>query len=179
MSSPSLEKFTFKPLQESDLEILCYWLDQPHVKEWWNDGLTHDEIKRKYRNRIGDTVVAPYIVYLDDKPIGFIQYYHADKVGDGWWPDAVEGTVGIDQFIGEENYINRGYGTKMISAFIQKLFSNLAIKKIITDVDPKNQRAIHCYEKAGFKFVKELMTPDGLAYVMVKNKNNPNTKTFS
>ena len=35
---------SFKPLQEDDLELLCKWLDKPHVKEWWNDGLSHDEI---------------------------------------------------------------------------------------------------------------------------------------
>ena len=157
---------TFKPLQETDLDLLCQWLDQPHVKEWWSDGLTHEEIKEKYRQRIGGTIVVPFVAYLDDKPIGFIQYYHASKVGDGWWQDEVDGTVGIDQFIGEADYINRGYGTQMICAFNKMLFENNAINKIITDVDPKNKRAIRCYEKAGFTFVKELMTPDGLAYLM-------------
>ncbi len=161
---------TFKPLQESDLELLCRWFDKPHVKEWWNDHLTHNEIKIKYGKRIGDETVAPFIVYLNDKPIGFIQYYHADRAGDGWWPDETAGTVGIDQFIGEEDYINHGYGTKMITAFIKQLFANPAIKKIITDVDPNNQRAIRCYEKAGFQFVKKLMTPDGLAYLMEQKK---------
>ncbi len=162
--------FNFKSLQEDDLTLLCAWLDKPHVKAWWNDGFTHDEIKEKYRRRIGDPIVVPFIVYLDEVPIGFIQYYHADKVGDGWWPDEVEGTVGIDQFIGEEDYLNRGYGSKMIAEFVKKLFATPGIKKIITDVDPKNQRAIRCYEKVGFKFVKELMTPDGLAYLMEQKK---------
>src|SRR5437870_3615430 len=133
---------SFKPLQEDDLELLCKWLDKPHVKEWWNDGLSHDEIKEKYRKRIGDITVVPFIAYLENCPIGFIQYYHADKVGYGWWPDEIEGTVGIDQFIGEENYINRGYGREMICAFGKKLFENTAIKKIITDVNPANIRAI-------------------------------------
>lgn len=105
----------------------------------------------------------PFIIWIEDKPIGFIQYYHAAQVGDGWWPDEVAGTVGIDQFIGEEDYINKGYGTRMIQAFIQQLFENPGIKKIITDVDPSNVRAVRCYEKTGFKFVKQLMTPDGLA----------------
>lgn len=159
-------KFSFKPLQENDLELLCKWLDKPHVKEWWDDGLSQDEIKETYRKRIGDETVVPFIVYLDGNSIGFIQYYHANKVGEGWWPDEIEGTVGIDQFIGEEKYINRGYGTQMIQEFIKKLFQNPSIKKIITDVKPNNLRAINCYKKAGFKFVKELMTPDGLAFLM-------------
>ncbi|TAL58643.1 MAG: GNAT family N-acetyltransferase [Legionella sp.] len=164
---------SFKPLEENDLALICCWLDKPHVKEWWNDGLTHDEIKEKYGNRIGDTIVVPFIVYLDDHPIGFIQYYHADKVGDGWWPDEIAGTMGIDQFIGEEAYINRGYGTQMIQEFIKMLLQNPDIKKIITDVDHNNSRAIHCYKKVGFQLVKELMTPDGLALLMEIKINEP------
>src|SRR5690348_213510 len=110
----SIDKFTFIPLKNSDLELLCDWLAKPHVLEWWNDHLTRDEIKEKYGKRIGDTVVYPHIAYLNNKPIGFIQYYYANKVGDGWWPNEMDGTVGIDQFIGEEDFINRGYGTRMI-----------------------------------------------------------------
>src|SRR5271156_2780184 len=100
----SAEKYSFKPLQSEDLEQLCDWLEKPHVVEWWNDHLSRAMIKEKYQARIGDDVVCSYIVYLNNKPIGFIQYYWATKVGDGWWPDERDGTVGIDQFIGEEDY---------------------------------------------------------------------------
>lgn len=161
-----IQQFSFKPLQEADLHLLCEWLNEPHVKEWWNDHSTDEEIKSKYKKRIGDTIVAPFIACLNENPIGFIQYYQADKVSDGWWPNEVEGTIGIDQFIGEKGLINRGIGTKMIRAFIDHLFGNPNIKKIITDVDPKNLRAIRCYEKVGFEFVKEIMTPEGISLFM-------------
>jgi len=169
-----LNQFTFKPLQETDLNLLCKWLNEPHVKEWWDDKLTNDEIKSKYRKRIGDSVVVPFIAYLNDQPIGFIQYYDANKVGDGWWPNEVEGTIGIDQFIGYKDLINCGIGTKMISEFIVYIFHNANVTKIITDVDPNNFRAIRCYEKVGFKLVGEITTPDGLANLMVFNKK-PNS----
>lgn len=160
------DKIQFKHLEESDLDLLCHWLDKLHVKEWWNDGLSHVEIKQKYGKRIGDKIVVPYIIKYHDTPIGFIQYYHADQVGEGWWPEEKPGTVGIDQFIGEEAFINRGIGTKVIQAFIRFLFSNQAIKKIITDVDPHNKRAFRCYKKVGFKFVKEINTPEGKSYLL-------------
>jgi RimJ/RimL family protein N-acetyltransferase len=166
-----VKKFTFMPLRNSDLDLLCDWLEKPHLLEWWNDHLTREEIKEKYGKRIGDTIVCPHIAYLDNKPIGFIQYYHANKVGNGWWPDEIEGTVGIDQFIGEIDYINRGYGTKMICYFVQQLFQNPVIKKIITDVDPKNKRAIRCYEKSGFLLIGSVNTPDGIANLMVMYRN--------
>lgn len=164
-------EFSFDPLQKTDLDLLCKWLNEPHVKEWWDDNLTNDEIKSKYGTRIGDSVIVPFIAYLNKKPIGFIQYYQANKVGDGWWPDEAEGTLGIDQFIGEKDLINRGIGTEMIREFVDHLFRNLNAKKIITDVAPKNRRAIRCYEKVGFEFVKEIMTPDGVAHLLAINKN--------
>lgn len=66
----------------------------------------------------------------------------------------------------------------MIRAFIDYLFLNPNIKKIITDVDPKNSRAIRCYEKSGFVFNKKIITPDGLAYLM-EIKRNPDSSRDS
>lgn len=45
-----IQEFSFKPLQESDLNLLCHWLGEPHVKEWWDDHLTDEEInfRRKH-----------------------------------------------------------------------------------------------------------------------------------
>ncbi len=157
---------TFQPLTKKHLKLLITWFDKSHVKEWWSDALAPEQIKEKYGTRIGDKIVQPFIVYLREIPIGFIQYYYADKVGDDWWPDATPGIVGIDQFIGDENYINKGYGTQLIGQFVKKLFNDSAITKIITDVDPKNQRAIRCYQKVGFKIVKEIDTPEGCAILM-------------
>lgn len=170
-----MPQINFKSLQAADLDLLCQWFDKPHVKEWWNDRLTHEEIKDKYRKRIGGSDIVPFIVYFGDKPIGFIQYYYATKVGNGWWPDQIEGTVGIDQFIGEEDFINRGYGTQMILAFNKNLFEDPIIQKIITDVDPKNLRAIRCYEKSGFSLLGEIKTPDGAAHLMACYRNPSKT----
>lgn len=158
--------FIFKPLQDNDLDLLSHWFKEPHVKEWWNDNLSDEAIRLKYKKRIGDKIICPYIAYLNERPIGFIQSYQADKVGEGWWPDEVEGTLGIDQFIGEKELINRGIGTKMICAFIDYLFKDPTVQKIITDVDPKNLRAMRCYEKSGLKFVREVNTPEGIAFLL-------------
>lgn len=156
----------FKPLAEEDLDLLCDWFAQPHVKQWWDDHLPPEGIKSKYRERIGNAIIAPFIVYYRKKPIGFIQYYNAEQIDNNWWLDETQATLGLDQFIGEKDYLNRGIGTLMIREFVHKLFSNPDIKRIVVDVDPVNKRAIKCYENVGFQFVKELMTPDGRAYLM-------------
>ncbi|KTD43092.1 GNAT family N-acetyltransferase [Legionella parisiensis] len=156
----------FKPLTHFDLDLLCRWFEKTHVLEWWNDKLTPEQIKEKYGARIDDDVVCPYIVYINKKPIAFIQYYWVIKAREGWWPDEDANTVGLDQFIGEENYINKGFGTLMIKEFIQFLFQNPLIRKIITEADPNNLRAKRCYEKAGFHEMGIIDTPDGKSILM-------------
>ncbi|KTD71883.1 GNAT family N-acetyltransferase [Legionella tucsonensis] len=156
----------FKSLAISDLDLLCRWFEKPHVLEWWNDHLAPEQIKKKYRMRIDDDVICPYIAYMNNKPIAFIQYYWASKVGEGWWPNEDANTVGLDQFIGEENYINKGFGTLMMKEFIQFLFQNPLIKKIIIEADPNNLRAKRCYEKAGFHEMGIIDTPDGESILM-------------
>ena len=50
------------------------------------------------------------------------------------------------------------------------LFENPQVTRIQTDPDPRNARAIRrngCYEKAGFRAVEEVQTPDGVALLMV------------
>jgi|GEM_PF-386364 len=164
-------KIAFKPLTEADLDLLVTWLAKPHVKAWWDDELNEAQIRAKYAARIGCKRVVGFIMWLHDRPLGFIQYYVANQVGDGWWPDEVEGTVGIDQFIGEEAYLNKGYGTMLISAFTEKLWAMPGVKKIIVDVAPDNLRAVRCYQKVGFAKQGLIQTPDGKALLMTLTKN--------
>jgi RimJ/RimL family protein N-acetyltransferase len=162
--------FSFKPLEEKDLDQLCQWLKKPHVKEWWDENLSDEQSKAKYRKRINDHFVMIFMVSLNDKPLGVVQHYFVSTVSDGLWPDEGEGTVGIDVLIGEKDNINHGVGTELLNQYIKKLFADSAIKKVITDVNPANSRAIRCYEKVGFKHVKDVMTPDGYASLYELNK---------
>jgi RimJ/RimL family protein N-acetyltransferase len=167
----TVNDFSFKPLEEKDLDQLCLWLNKPHIKEWWDESLTEAETKAKYSKRIRDDFVHLYIVSMNGKPLGVVQHYDVSKIGGGLWPDEDEGTVGIDLFIGETEKIERGIGTEMVKAFLTKLFADSEIKKIITDVNPLNSRAIRVYEKVGFNYVKDVATPDGTAslFAIIKN----------
>lgn len=81
--------------------------------------------------------------------------------------DLPQATVGTDQFIGDSDYIGKGYGTLMIKAFIEFLQKiEPTITTVIVDPEPTNYPAIRCYEKVGFKKVIECMTPYGPALFM-------------
>ena len=55
-------------------------------------------------------------------------------------------------------------------AFVTRLFEDPAVTKIQTDPNPRNARAIRCYEKVGFLAVREVDTPDGRALLMIRNR---------
>lgn len=54
----------------------------------------------------------------------------------------------------------------MVRSFVEWLFEDPAVSRIQTDPSPDNGRAIRCYEKAGFRANREMVTPDGRALLM-------------
>jgi aminoglycoside 6'-N-acetyltransferase-1b len=47
------------------------------------------------------------------------------------------------------------------------------VTRIQTDPSPRNARAIRCYEKAGFRRVGTIVTPDGPAeYMVIDRRRN-------
>ncbi|HYO78354.1 MAG TPA: GNAT family N-acetyltransferase [Thermoanaerobaculia bacterium] len=161
---------TFRPLTMRDIPLVHEWLMRPHVAEWWGEpeSLAEREAEFGPLTDEGSDSTRGYIALLDGAPIGFIQSYVAMDSGGGWWPDERDpGARGIDQFLANENQLNRGLGTAMVRAFVEKLFSDPSVTRIQTDPRPDNARAIRCYEKAGFRAIGEVDTPDGRALVMV------------
>lgn len=135
----------------------------PHVR--WDAGRDRKTLWERYLGEESHDLL-PYIVYYLSKPIGYIQSYKAYNAANGWWPDEKEGTVGIDIFIGEPEYLGKGLGTKIVKLFVEKLFADATIKKIVVDPKPDNFIAINCYKNAGFKEAELITTPDGPALLM-------------
>ncbi|MDF2690595.1 MAG: family N-acetyltransferase [Gammaproteobacteria bacterium] len=161
-----VKKFEFKPLQESDIDLLYRWLSQPHVAEIWYESLSYQETRAKYLACLTYDWIFLFIVYYRNQPIGYIHYYYAEKVGHGWWPDAKPGEAGLDLFIGEQDYLDKGYGTALLKEFIKKISADPKVHTLFVDVELNNLRAQRCYEKAGFISQGEINTPAGKAILM-------------
>jgi len=160
---------SFRQLAPADLPMVHEWLCRAHVAEWWSPTPSLEEVVAEF-----SPLTQPahrdraYIVLDGSREIGYIQSYVVKDCGDGWWEDEQDpGARGIDQFLADPDSLGRGIGTEMVRAFVARLFEDPSVTRVQTDPDPGNARAIRCYEKAGFRAMRHVDTPDGRALLMM------------
>ncbi len=164
---------TLRPMAEHDLPMLHQWLNRPHiVVGWGGERPTIQQVQQCYLPRILTAErVTPYIGLLGGRPLAYAQSYVALGAGDGWWEDETDpGVRGIDQSIADPELLGQGLGTRLVGALVDLLFSDSQVSRIQTDPAPHNLRAIRCYEKAGFRRIRTIVTPDGPVLYMLRDR---------
>jgi aminoglycoside 6'-N-acetyltransferase len=159
---PAALAYQFRPITARDLPLLQRWLNRPHVSEWWGDpvrGLADIE------QNLDDPAIDVFMVSYCDMPIGYQQSWDPHAEVDHPCRDQPIGTRGIDQFIGEHDFIGRGHGSAFIRIFVERLFTAGA-PRIITDPNPRNARAIRAYTKVGFRPIDTRVTLSGEMLLM-------------
>ncbi|HEX8288778.1 MAG TPA: GNAT family N-acetyltransferase [Pyrinomonadaceae bacterium] len=154
--------YKFRKLEPEDFPLMLKWLSENHVREWWNDGDdTLEKVALHYGERSED--VRRFILIQEkegvEKSIGYFQYYFASG-----------GEIGIDQFIGEKDYLGKGVGEKAIRLFIELIIRVHNPKHVILDPSPENKRAIRCYEKVGFVHFETRQNENGEPAYMMRLK---------
>ena len=143
----------FRALQSDDLRLVHEWVQRPHVRRWWGDHGTYQEVVEHYLPSIeGEEPTDHYIVFLDEQPVGFIETYlvsdhpdYAALVGVG------EGVAGVDLFIGEVGLIGQGLGTEIIGRFVEEIvFAASATTGCIAGPDARNVASIRAFENPFF-----------------------------
>lgn len=163
-------QITLRLMQAADLPMLHEWLNREHIVQWWGgERPTPEEVTAWYGPRVlAEESVTPYIALLDGLPFAYVQCYVAMGSGDGWWEAETDpGVRGIDQSIADAALLGQGLGTRLVRATLALLFADPAVTKVQTDPAPDNARAIRCYEKAGFRRIATIQTPDGPALYML------------
>jgi aminoglycoside 6'-N-acetyltransferase len=152
---------SFRPLAETDLEILCDWLNRPHMRRHYQaEPISLDEVRSKYRPRLADAgSVRCHMALLDGQPLGSLQAYlirhekvFADEIGE------TDG-VAIDLFIGEESRIGHGIGRRMLRCYVLEVVKPLfpGENKCFICHGERNTAAVRCSLAAGFEFLRNVI----------------------
>ena len=96
-----------------------------------------------------------FIIVVDHTDIGEIQAYDLRDYPTESKEIDIPNAAGLDLFIGEPEWRDRGVGTRAVRQFIDEIiFAIPGIETCVIDPDPANKRAIRSYEKAGFTYVR-------------------------
>lgn len=153
------EDLVLRELMIEDAALLAKWLSNPTVLEFYegrDNPFDLSKVHQKFFNQNDDETRC--MIEYAGKEIGYLQFYELDKEAFSYYGLEVsnERVFGMDQFIGEVDFWNRGIGTKVVSATVQYLLEQKQADKIVMDPQVVNERAICCYEKCGFLKVKVL-----------------------
>jgi aminoglycoside 6'-N-acetyltransferase len=156
--------YAFRPMAAADLPMIRRWLETPEVTRWWG---RPDEQYELVSGDLAHPDMDQFIVALDGRPFAYIQCYPLSTWNQGFG-EQPPSTRGIDQFIGEGDMIGRGHGSNFIRQFVDGCLRG-GMRRIVTDPDPKNARAIRACEKAGFVRERMVDMPDGPTLLMVRD----------
>lgn len=177
------DDITFRPLAKADLPTMHAWLNNPKVAEWYGLGIenktfpTLEEVGANFLPRVqGDVPTFCYIICLGEREFGYVQAYRI-----GSYPVYAEvikvdpEAWGIDIFIGEDDFRDRGLGTAALRLFVERLiFNRPGVDTAVIAPNPENKRAIRSYEKAGFTHLHTVWAEmeKEHEYVMVRGKGS-------
>ena len=139
-------------LTEADIPQLAKWMSDPRVLKYFGGrNAVHDEVKIR-EDCFSDEIDVRCMIELDGAPIGYIQLCPSDDGGSGYASDKT--VWGIDLYIGEPDYWNRGLGTRVVRAAAEFLIEVGWAQVVTIDPEMWNVRAVRSYEKAGFRKVR-------------------------
>lgn len=146
-----------RKLEEEDKHILVKWLSDPAVLEFYegrDNPFDLEKVKEIFYEPVGHTVKC--IVEFKNEQIGYIQFYQLDDETRTLYGYMKENVYGLDQFIGEVKYWNRGIGTLLVTSMVKFLIEEQKANRVVMDPQTRNLRAVKCYENSGFKKIKLL-----------------------
>lgn len=163
-------RIAFRPATPTDLDLLSWWMAEPHWHEWWGDPETELAVIREMID--GAERTRPYIFQVGGRDTGYIQVWFVDEeqnrnaADKEPWIDLLPAeAVGIDLSIGRKLDLGQGIGTAVLKVFVFDL-RRQGHHKILIDPDPRNARAIKSYRKAGFEEVQDLLGKTGDCLIM-------------
>ncbi len=156
----------FRSLAETDFPLLLKWLEEPHVKAWWDKEVhwTEERVRQKYTSytkgyKLDQDIKKPihaYLVLIDEVPMAYVQFYNAWDFEPDVPLDAKalpQSLAALDFYIGEPGFLQKGFALLILQKFLQEKVKPF-FAHCLVDPDIKNAAAIRAYEKAGFQIIE-------------------------
>jgi aminoglycoside 6'-N-acetyltransferase len=124
---------TLRPAVDLDAPTLLAILDQPDVAEWW---------RRDEWERLDERDAVTFAIVLDGAVVGCIQYSEETD------PDYF--SAAVDIFVSAAVH-GSGVGTDAMRTLVAWLVDVRGHHRLTVDPAAVNMRAIHVYEKLGFR----------------------------
>lgn len=141
---PYFEKWDHEP------HVIACTCDDPNAYVAFTDAKWAEEISSD------DPASHFYIAEVDGKPIGAMQVIDPALERTHYWgKDCPPKHRAMDIWIGEKDYLNRGFGTQMMTQAINAAFREADVEAILIDPLASNTNAHRFYRRLGFKFVEQ------------------------
>ncbi len=150
------KKVEFRPLEESDLPLLHRWLNQDHMRAFYQkETISLEAVTKKYTPRIKNEVpTLCHIAMIDGKPFGKIQCYRVADYPKFAQEIGVSDGISVDLFIGEPQFLGKGFGASLLEQYLKEAFSAFPSESrcyICHEIE--NVAALGCTKSVGFRSI--------------------------
>ncbi|MCP5469295.1 MAG: GNAT family N-acetyltransferase [Chlamydiales bacterium] len=160
----------FQHLQKTQVGMVKKWLAQDYVAKFWHgQGLqnTLEAIDRFVDGK--EKLFTLWIAYKDEIPFAFLMTSNIDPKESHFCNYCEEEAISLDLLIGDQHFLGKGLAAPMIQKFVKQF----DVRNVFIDPGVENKKAIHVYEKAGFKKLEEFIPewdPSGRCVLMQLQK---------
>jgi len=145
---------------DEDYSLMVPWLQDQRLLEWVfgrDEVYDLDRVRREWDvPAMVAEAVWPHFITLDDRPVGYLQLVQVVQHNDGYQAEGeVSHAWAFDLWIGEPALWGDGIGTAACVFAVDAVLA-LGAERVFIDPRVVNERAVHLYEKLGFRTVKLL-----------------------
>lgn len=176
-----MQNIHFELAKLSQKTNILTWLDEPHIREFWDNSQEHrDDIVvfmngRKKPSPYYDGMFTYWVGSIDSDPYCLVMTSIIEDTPDlkeSWRQQLSKNgnSYSIDFCIGNVNYFQKGLAAPTLKAFTKFFHDQIDNKADTFIIDPNenNPRAKYVYEKAGFKTISKFERRAESFYLMVK-----------
>lgn len=142
-----MSKVYIRPITYDDTELVVKWRAMKFVQDnfIFREPITREVHENWMRTKVDTGEVVQFIICVGEEgfPIGSV---YLNKI------DRKHSHCEYGIFIGEEDFLGKGYGTEAARLAINYAFDELKLHKIVLRLLGDNMRARKSYEKAGFVY---------------------------